>query len=81
MVACSKGHDAKEVSRRSVQEHVEDVVYQKERIKHFDREGSEFWAEIDVPTIVEREVAIEIIEFRCDVCGETKVVRKDKIAP
>jgi hypothetical protein len=78
MVTCSTGHEAHEVSRRSVQETIEDVAYQKERIKHFDREGSEFWAEIDVPIIVEREVVVEIIEFRCDICGEIKVVRKDK---
>jgi len=67
-----------EVSRRSVQETIEDVIYQKERVKHFDREGSEFWAEIKVPVIAEREVTVEIIEFRCAFCGEAKTIRRTK---
>ena len=64
MVRCSKGHEAHEVSRCIVRETIEDILYQKERIKHFDREGSEFWAEVSVPTIVEREVETEVLEFR-----------------
>jgi hypothetical protein len=67
-----------EVSRQSVQETIEDVIYQKERIKHFDREGSEFWTEIDVPIIAERETTVEIIEYRCCLCGDVKTVRRTK---
>ena len=76
MIVCSKGHPAREVSSKRVREAVEDVVYKKERIKHFDREGSEFWTEIEVPDIVVRELDIEVVEYRCDECGEIDVIRR-----
>jgi hypothetical protein len=76
MIRCSKGHAARETSRKRVKEAVEDVVYKKERIKHFDREGSEFWTEIEVPDIVVRELDVEVVEYRCDQCGENDVIRR-----
>lgn len=75
---CSNGHPMREASRRLTREVREDVVYVRQRIKHFNREGSEFWAEIDVPDIVERMVEIEIVEYRCDDCREVATVRQER---
>ena len=78
MITCSHGHPAAVVSRRFEEETIEEVVYQKERIKHFDREGSEFWAEIEVPNIIEHSAEVEVISYRCDTCGETRIVQLPK---
>ncbi|MEZ5843955.1 MAG: hypothetical protein R3D27_09495 [Hyphomicrobiaceae bacterium] len=76
MVKCARGHEARVVSTRRDRETIEDIGYAKERIKHFDREGSEFWAEIDVPVIVERTHDIEVIEYVCDHCGDRRELRR-----
>jgi uncharacterized UBP type Zn finger protein len=56
---------------------VEEVVYVKERIKHFNREGSEYWAEVSVPDIVESTQDINRIEYFCGQCDESKVVEEE----
>ena len=76
MDRCSNGHPLTEVSRNTLRETVEEVVYSKQKIKHFDRHGSEFWDEIEVPDIVEREVEVIEIAYRCAECGEQKTVRQ-----
>lgn len=77
-IACSKGHPTKIVSQLTVHETTEDVVYQKERIKHFDREGSEFWTEINVPSIIERTREVDVVEYLCETCGEAGSVRRPR---
>ena len=59
-------------SRETVK--VEEVVYVKERIKHFNREGSEYWDEISVPDLVVKEVEVDRVEYLCPQCSETKSV-------
>jgi ribosomal protein L24 len=51
---------------------VEEVVYVKEKIKHFDREGSEYWAETNIPDIIEKKVNIVRVTYFCEQCNETK---------
>ncbi len=75
MATCSKGHETTEISRKTIKETLEEVVYRREKIKHFDREGSEFWTELNVPDLIEREVEIDIIVFRCSCCGESSTLR------
>jgi uncharacterized UBP type Zn finger protein len=53
---------------------IEEVVYKKERIKHFNREGSEYWAEVDIPDLVEKQVEVDRIHYVCDTCNEAKTV-------
>lgn len=72
---CSKGEPMREVSRRRISETTEEVVYVRQRIKHFTREGSEFWAEVDIPDLIEKTVEVDIVEYRCDNCQETATVR------
>lgn len=71
---CKNGHPMKEASRERIHETVEDVVYVKQRIKHFNREGSEFWAETEVPDLVEREVVIDRISLVCEQCDDVATV-------
>ena len=79
MIRCTKGHEARVVSTRRELETVEDIGYTKERIKHFDREGSEFWAEIDVPVLVERTHEVEVIVYACNECGEERTLRRSVV--
>jgi hypothetical protein len=65
-----------ETGRNRIRITVEEVVYRKERIKHFDREGCEFWAEVDVPDLVEKEVDAERIDYVCPTCNENKTVEE-----
>jgi hypothetical protein len=74
---CSNGHEMQETARSTLLETVEEVVYIKQRIKHFNREGSEFWTEIDVPDIVERSATFETVEFQCPTCGELHSLRNE----
>ena len=74
---CSNGHEMEQVRRVRTRKTVEEVVYVKERIKHFNREGSEYWAEVEVPDIVEKEVELDSVEYKCKECGETKVVDEE----
>jgi hypothetical protein len=66
-----------EVSRTRIRKTVEEVVYVKERIKHFDREGSEYWAEVKVPDVVEKELDVIRIAYSCIECGESKVIEEE----
>lgn len=68
---CGEHAPIEERDRRQVVESVEEVVYVKQRIKHFDREGSEFWAEVDIPDIIERQVEKTRITYACLRCGKT----------
>jgi len=67
---CSCGHAMAVAGQTEFREKVEEVVHVVERIKHFDREGSEFWTEIKVPDIVIKEVPRWRIEYHCPICGE-----------
>jgi hypothetical protein len=74
---CSRGHLMAIAGQTEVREKVEEVVHVVERIKHFDREGSEFWTEMKVPDIVVKEVSRWRIEYRCPVCGERRQALSD----
>ncbi|MFQ5511460.1 MAG: hypothetical protein ACE5EO_06380 [Candidatus Krumholzibacteriia bacterium] len=76
-VLCSNGHEMKQVGLTRTSRTVEEVVYVKERIKHFNREGSEYWAEVNVPDIVEKTQEMNRIEYSCDECGESAVVEEE----
>jgi hypothetical protein len=73
---CPKGHLLREVSRDRVLETVEDVVYKIQKIKKFNREGSENMETIKVPEFIERQVEVELVRYACDQCGSTEVVRE-----
>ena len=77
---CSNGHWMQEVARRRTQANREEVVYVMQRIKHFNREGSEYWTEIKVPDLLERTVEVDLVEYRCVQCGETAVKEVDVAA-
>jgi len=81
MPDCSNGHPLREVSRQRENRVVEKVVYKTERIKHFNREGSEFWGEVKVPDIEEQEVEMECISYVCDQCNESTVVEEEVQSP
>lgn len=74
--ACACGEPAlgRRLGERSVSETVEEVVYVKQRIKHFNREGSEYWDEVSVPDLVEREVTRRYTEWQCEHCGRTRLL-------
>lgn len=77
MPSCSNGHDMQERSRTRSKETVEEVVYTKQKIKHFNREGSEFWAETSIPDLVEKTVEFDNIEYECVACNESKTVKEE----
>ena len=79
---CSNGHEAceaREVSRTRVRDTVEDVRYVKQMVKHFNREGSEFYKEMAMPEFVEREVEFDRVEYRCDQCGRTLIASENEV--
>lgn len=73
---CSHDHEMDEVERSRDTTTIEEVVYAKERIKHFDRNGSEYWAEVSVPELVEKQVEVERIRYLCPECNENKTVEE-----
>ena len=77
MVSCSNGHSMQESGRKRFKDTLEEVVYVKQKIKHFDRNGSEYWAEIDIPDVLEREAEVDRIEYHCEQCNETKVITEE----
>lgn len=76
---CKDGHEMRVVSETRVRETVEDVVYVTKKIKRFNREGSENMQQSQVPEFVTREVDVDRIEYRCEQCFETQVVRKNEV--
>lgn len=76
-LVCSKGHPLREVARVRTEEMVEKVIYVKQKIKHFNREGSEFWTEIEVPDLLETRIEKDRVEYVCDQCSETRVVEQE----
>jgi hypothetical protein len=48
------------------------VVYRTQRIKHFDREGCEYWAEVRMPDIEIRKVACRVTTYSCPNCGASR---------
>lgn len=74
---CSHGHEMKETGRSREKAMVEVVVYVKERIKHFNREGSEYWADVNIPDLVEKEVDIDRITYFCAQCNEEKTLDEE----
>jgi hypothetical protein len=75
MAECPQGHPLRETSRRRVRELVEDVIYKIQRIKKFNREGSETMETVKIPEFVEHEVDVEIVDYACDECGTTHTIR------
>ncbi len=73
---CSQGHEMEETGRSRETTTIEEVVYVKERIKHFNREGSEYWADMKIPDLVEKEVEIEHIQYCCPQCNEEKTINE-----
>lgn len=67
--------DLSEQQRRRTTARLERVVYVKQRIKHFNREGSEYWTEMEVPDLVEAEVAVDELALECSRCGHVQRVR------
>jgi len=76
---CPNGHSLREVSRRRVQETVEDVIYVTQLIKKFNREGSEAMESVKIPEFVERVVQLDTVEYVCDACNLTQVVREGEV--
>lgn len=74
---CSHGHEMKEAKRSRVTATVEEVVYVQERIKHFDRNGSEYWAEMKIPDLIEKQVEVDRVIYTCEACNEQKTVDKE----
>lgn len=66
---CEAGSELEILRDVEVTEVIEEVVYRKERIKHFNREGSEYWDEVSVPTLEERVVTRTRPLVRCAACG------------
>jgi hypothetical protein len=75
---CSRGHAMVVAAKTEFRENVEEVVHVIERIKHFDREGSEFWTEMKVPDLVMREVVRWRLEYHCSTCGERRETVSDR---
>jgi uncharacterized UBP type Zn finger protein len=74
---CPQGHPLREVARKRIRETVEDVVYVIQKIKKFNREGSENMETVKVPEFVEREFEMDVVEYVCDQCGTTQTVREE----
>lgn len=70
---CGEGAALQQCGLRDITETIEEVVYVKQRIKHFNREGSEYWDDVSVPDLVEREVTRQFAEWRCSKCGEKRL--------
>ncbi len=68
------------VSRERHTEIVEDVIYVEQKIKKFDREGSERIELAKMPEFVEREVEFFRVTYRCDACGHCEPVRENPVA-
>jgi hypothetical protein len=73
---CPAGHPLREVSRERILETTEEVVYKIQKIKKFNREGSENMETVRIPEFIERQVEVELIRYACDQCGSTDVVRE-----
>lgn len=71
--SCGAAAGLERLGERSITETVEEVVYVKQRIKHFNREGSEYWDEVSVPDLVEREVTRCCVEWVCRSGGKTRL--------
>lgn len=71
---CSQSHEMQETSRSRETTTVEEVIYVKERIKHFNREGSEYWADVNIPDLIEKQVEVNRITYFCSQCNEEKSV-------
>ena len=70
----------REVSRKRVSEVIEEVIYVEQKIKKFDREGSETIELARMPEFVEREIEYHAVTFGCDACGHREVIREDRVA-
>lgn len=66
---CNCGEAMQEAGSRDDTVDEEVVVYRTQRIKHFDREGCEYWAETRMPDIEIRTVAYRVTAYRCPNCG------------
>jgi hypothetical protein len=73
---CANGHPYREVSRSRVRETVEDVVYVTQTIKKFNREGAENMETVRIPEFVERDVEVYVVQYACDECCTTVVMRE-----
>ncbi|TVR99176.1 MAG: hypothetical protein EA406_04200 [Rhodospirillales bacterium] len=70
------GHpELTERSRQRLHQRIEQVVYIKQRIKHFNREGSEFWTDMEIPDLVETDVEVDEFEVACGACGHVQRAR------
>jgi hypothetical protein len=69
---CSCGQPMREVAQTRERISEEVVVYRPQRIKHFDREGSEYWAEVKMPDIELRDCNYAVVDWRCDACGASQ---------
>ena len=67
----------REHARSRHKEIIEDVVYTKQKIKHFDRNGSEYWAETNIPDLVEKTVEFDKVEYICEPCDERQTVKEE----
>lgn len=77
---CQSDDRVSEVSRRRVRETIEDVVYVEQKIKKFNREGSENMETIRVPEFEERTVDVDLVEYRCESCGQNFATRENELA-
>jgi hypothetical protein len=70
----------REISRERATEVIEEVIYVEQKIKKFDREGSETIELAKMPEFVEREIEYHMVTFGCDACGHRSVIRDEYAA-
>jgi len=76
---CTCGGTLLERSRETRTEVRESVIYNKQKIKHFDREGSEFWTEISVPDLVEETSYLNVLTLICSDCGTLTEITEPRL--
>jgi hypothetical protein len=77
---CDSSDQVSEVSRQQVRETIEDVIYVEQKIKKFNREGSENMETIRIPEFEEREVCVDLVEYQCAGCGWKQTVRENEVS-
>ncbi len=77
---CQSDQNVHEISRRQVRETVEDVIYVEQKIKKFNREGSESMETVRIPEFQERDVSVDLVEYQCQTCGGSQAARENEIS-
>ena len=76
---CESHAQVQELSRQRIRETIENVVYVEQRIKKFNREGSENMEVIRIPEFEEQLVEVDIVEYNCSQCGYSFTQRENEV--